>query len=382
MHVAKPRLVDDPAALEQVDAVLFAVKLWDTESAAAAVRPLVAKGAVVVPFQNGVESIERIGAVVGAPAVMGGVAYIAATIAEPGVIAHTGTMARLRFGPVVDAQRGVAEALFAACQGAGIDAELSADIRRAIWEKFAFLASFSGLTSVSRQPIGVLRTDPDSRAALEAAIREVWTVGARPRRRARRRFRRAADEIRRWASGGDEVVDAERSRRGQSARSAVALRRRRADGRGGRPRGPRQLDALCRVEAVLQRDGSLILVIGPGESAHAPPDRLAHQRGGVARASVCLHRCEGRFVRRRAHRRTRPRIDQHADPAAAHPADAAGDAVDARPLHLRDQRLLFWWVGSFVEGFHVSGFWSAVFGAIVYSLISWLLSSLLPRKQV
>ncbi len=107
---------------------------------------------------------------------MGGAAYIAATIAEPGVIAHTGTMARLRFGPVVAAQRGTAEALFAACKDAGIDAELSADIRRAIWEKFAFLAAFSGLTSVSRQPIGVLRTDPDSRAALEAAIREVFTL--------------------------------------------------------------------------------------------------------------------------------------------------------------------------------------------------------------
>ena len=44
--------------------------------------------------------------------------------------------------------------------------------------------------------------------------------------------------------------------------------------------------------------------------------------------------------------------------------------------------LLFWWVGSFVDGFHVSGFWSAVFGSIIYSLISWLLASLLPRKQV
>ena len=41
--------------------------------------------------------------------------------------------------------------------------------------------------------------------------------------------------------------------------------------------------------------------------------------------------------------------------------------------------LLFWWVGSFVDGFHVGGFWSAFFGAIVYSLISWLQSSLLPR---
>jgi putative membrane protein len=43
--------------------------------------------------------------------------------------------------------------------------------------------------------------------------------------------------------------------------------------------------------------------------------------------------------------------------------------------------LLFWWVGSFVDGFHVGGFWAGVFGAIVYSLISWLLSSLLPQKS-
>src|SRR5438093_13223383 len=39
--------------------------------------------------------------------------------------------------------------------------------------------------------------------------------------------------------------------------------------------------------------------------------------------------------------------------------------------------LLFWLVGSFVEGFHVAGFWSAFFGAIVYSIISWALSALL-----
>jgi putative membrane protein len=43
--------------------------------------------------------------------------------------------------------------------------------------------------------------------------------------------------------------------------------------------------------------------------------------------------------------------------------------------------LLFWFVGSFVHGFVVSGFWSGVFGAIVYSIVSWLLASLvLPRS--
>ena len=108
---------------------------------------------------------------------MGGVAQIAATIAEPGVIVQTGTMARLRFGPVSAAQQPAAEALLAACKGAGIDAELVADIHRALWEKFVFLSAFSGLTSVTRQPIGVLRADPELRGTLEAAMREAWAVG-------------------------------------------------------------------------------------------------------------------------------------------------------------------------------------------------------------
>lgn len=177
IHLPKTVATDDPSTLRPADIVLFAVKLWDTESAALAARPLVADGGVVVPFQNGVGSIERIGGIVGARQVMGGVAQIAATIAEPGVIVHTGTMARLRFGAVLPEQRPAAEALLAACRGAGIDAELVDDIRRALWEKFVFLSAFSGLTSVTRQPIGVLRTDPELRSTLEAAMREAWAVG-------------------------------------------------------------------------------------------------------------------------------------------------------------------------------------------------------------
>jgi putative membrane protein len=43
--------------------------------------------------------------------------------------------------------------------------------------------------------------------------------------------------------------------------------------------------------------------------------------------------------------------------------------------------LLFWFVGSFVPGFHVAGFWAGVFGAIVYSIISWVLSALIPDRR-
>jgi 2-dehydropantoate 2-reductase len=166
-----------PAELGDAEVVLFAVKLWDTESAAEAIRPLVARGGVVIPFQNGVESIERIGAVLGGERVMGGAAYIAARIGEPGEIVQTGKMARLRFGPVEPSQRAVAQAFHAACVKAGIEAELTDDIVRVLWEKFVLLVAISGTTTVSRSRIGAVRADPDLKWLLEAAMRETWQVG-------------------------------------------------------------------------------------------------------------------------------------------------------------------------------------------------------------
>jgi len=177
VHLVHPVATDDPSSLPPADVVLFAVKLWDTEAAAAQVAPLLARDGVIVPFQNGVESIERIAAVVGPERVMGGTAHIAATIGEPGLIVHTGTMARLRFGAVLPAQQPAADALAAACKSAGVDGEAVNDVRQLLWQKFVFLAAFSGTTAVARQPIGVVRADPDLRAVLEAAMREAWTVG-------------------------------------------------------------------------------------------------------------------------------------------------------------------------------------------------------------
>ena len=77
---------------------MFCVKLWDVESAGAAIRPLVGPATAVIPFQNGIDAPERLVPILGKQAVMGGVAQISATIAEPGVIRQTGTFMRLIFG--------------------------------------------------------------------------------------------------------------------------------------------------------------------------------------------------------------------------------------------------------------------------------------------
>src|SRR4029434_8303305 len=67
--------------------------------------------------------------------------------------------------------------LLAACNVAGIDAEIVADIRQALWTKFVFLTALSGMTAATRQPIGVIRADPGLRAVFEAAMGEVWPLG-------------------------------------------------------------------------------------------------------------------------------------------------------------------------------------------------------------
>jgi 2-dehydropantoate 2-reductase len=174
----KVRAYQDPREAGQADVVMFAVKLWDTESAAEQLRPIVENG-IVIPFQNGVESVDRISAILGKDKVMGGSAYIATRIAAPGLIEHTGTMARLRFGPLMPSQRSAAQGFLAACKESGVDAELSEDIVRVNWEKFAFLVAMSGTTALARAPLGIVRGDPDLRWMFEQAMREAWTLARR-----------------------------------------------------------------------------------------------------------------------------------------------------------------------------------------------------------
>ena len=173
----KVKVFEDPREAGVVDVVLFAVKLWDTETAAERLKPIVGAHTAVIPFQNGVESISRLRAFFPEKAVLGGSAYIGTRIRAPGVIEHSGQMARLQFGPVLDSQKAIAEKFLAACQEASIQAEIPDDIVRANWEKFVFLVGISSATATARAPVGVVRADPDLRWLLEQAMRETWRVG-------------------------------------------------------------------------------------------------------------------------------------------------------------------------------------------------------------
>jgi 2-dehydropantoate 2-reductase len=177
IHLPKVQATDDPASIGPVDVVLFCVKLWDTESAARSLVPIIGPNTAIISFQNGVQKDDMLRAAFGEAAVMGGVGYMATTVAAPGVIAQTGTIQRMIFGEYSGARSARAEALLAACLAGGIDAEISADIRRAIWEKFVFLVGLSGATTAMRSTIGPIRADPQTRAFLLDLMRETVSVG-------------------------------------------------------------------------------------------------------------------------------------------------------------------------------------------------------------
>jgi len=175
VHLSRVLATDEPSAIGPVDVVLFTVKLYDTESAIAHLPPLIGPETVVVPFQNGVDAVDRLIRAVGREHTAGGAAYVAATVAEPGVIRHTANN-RLLFGELDGTRSQRLEGLLDACRSGEIDATLSEHIEVDIWTKFVWLTVLSGVTTVTRLPIGRIRDDADLVALCQAAMMEGMAV--------------------------------------------------------------------------------------------------------------------------------------------------------------------------------------------------------------
>jgi 2-dehydropantoate 2-reductase len=177
IRLPKVNATDDPGEIGTVDIVLFAVKLWDTESAARSLKPIVGPDTGIISLQNGVQKDDVLRQIFGADAVMGGAAYMATTIGRPGVIVQTGSFQRMVFGEYDGRRSARAQALLDAALAGGIDAEISDDIRRALWEKYVFLVAISGATTSMRAPLGPIRDNPRTRQFLLDLLREAVAVG-------------------------------------------------------------------------------------------------------------------------------------------------------------------------------------------------------------
>jgi 2-dehydropantoate 2-reductase len=163
-----------------VDVVLVAVKAWQVPEAAESLRPLMGERTFVVPLQNGIDAPDQLAAVLGAERVLGGFCSILASLESPGRVRHMGVVPYIAFGELDGSRSARAEALRASFAGArGVTVEVPADIRAAMWNKFLFITALSGVGAVTRAPVGVVRSQPESRGLLRNALEEIHAVARR-----------------------------------------------------------------------------------------------------------------------------------------------------------------------------------------------------------
>ncbi len=176
-HIFPAKVTNSPAEIGPVDYVLFAVKLWDTESAADLIKPLIAEETAVMSLQNGVVRDDILRGAVGAKHVIGGISYVGATIRAPGIIAQKGHIQKLVFGEYGETPQSLRVVQFKeACERANIEVEIPTDMERALWEKFVALVGMSTVLASARQTIGPVRENPDTRALLHLVMDEVRHV--------------------------------------------------------------------------------------------------------------------------------------------------------------------------------------------------------------
>src|SRR6266436_1938873 len=163
----------DAAGVAGAGLVLFSVKSPDTETAAQAITPHLAPGAVVLGLQNGVDNVERLRAQI-ANLVVPAVVYVAAEIPAPGVIRHNGR-GDLVIGKLGPPQAGdpLMAKLAAYLADASIPTRISDNVEGELWWKLILNCAYNAVSALGRSRYGPMMAMPEIRQVMSEAVREI-----------------------------------------------------------------------------------------------------------------------------------------------------------------------------------------------------------------
>ena len=166
----------DPTTVGAVDLTLLTVKTYQNADALAAMTPLVGPETMILALQNGVDSHADAIRAFGGHRVLPGAVYVEASVPEPGVVRQAGDVVRVVFGELdgTDSPRG--RIIAGTLNSAGVQAEFTTDIRKALWTKFLFIATMAGLTSMSRRTMAELMPEPHWRKVVTGCLAEIESV--------------------------------------------------------------------------------------------------------------------------------------------------------------------------------------------------------------
>lgn len=164
---------EDPADFGVADLALFCTKTYDTEPAVQMLLPVIGDHTLVMSFQNGVDSAERLGAVLGHQHIIGCTTWISSMIEAPGVIRQVSKFRRVVFGELDGSKTERIQALWQAWSELDLDLECVDDILKVIWTKFLYISAISGIGSLVRLELDDYRSLPETRNLMASLMREV-----------------------------------------------------------------------------------------------------------------------------------------------------------------------------------------------------------------
>ncbi len=168
---------DEPSTVGEVDYILVVVKSWQLPDAIETMRPMVGEKTTIVPLLNGVEAPDQLAEVFGAERVLGGLCSMISMVAAPGHISHVGAHPMITFGERNHRRSERVERLRNAfSRTEGVQVTIPEDIHVAMWDKFLLIAPWGGFGALTRAPIGVIRSLPETRTLLEQAMEEIYLL--------------------------------------------------------------------------------------------------------------------------------------------------------------------------------------------------------------
>jgi 2-dehydropantoate 2-reductase len=154
IHLPSPPLVSAETLKSPFDAVLLACKAFDLEGAMAGFAPAVGPGTAILPLLNGLAHLEGLAHRFSKKNVLGGLAALPLTLDPEGRILHLSDMLSISFGELDGTKSARVAALAAEFAAAGMQAGQSSEILQEMWEKWAFIATAGGITSLMRGTVG------------------------------------------------------------------------------------------------------------------------------------------------------------------------------------------------------------------------------------
>jgi len=170
------KATDNISEVGETDLVVLGVKAWQVPEAAHAIKPLVGPKTIVVPMQNGVDAVPQLVHELGPDSVIGGLCRIVSFVVAPGRIRHAGFTPSIIIGELDNKRTDRITQIEEVFKHAGLDTTIAADIQVALWTKFLFIASFSGIGAVANAPAGVLRSEPKWRSQMLSAMQEIYAL--------------------------------------------------------------------------------------------------------------------------------------------------------------------------------------------------------------